>query len=341
MTDSYQLPCWAYAYGGPVGEGRIRCKPDDFIVEELPGFVLSGKGEHAFIQIEKCGENTDYVAHELAKFAGVAKRDIGFAGLKDRHARTTQWFSVWLPGKDDPDWTEFETASVKILQYVRHARKLKSGVLAGNKFELTIRDWSGDREAINRLLETIRSRGVPNYFGAQRFGIKAQNINKAMELFKGKRVKRQQKSLYLSAVRSFLFNQILSERVTQQNWDQAINGDTFMFDGSHSYFQSSCPDQDTLQRVRLGAIHPTGILWGKGEWPVNNDALEIEKQVVDRYRPLTEGLERWGVEIKRRALRVNVADLEWQFVDQETIKLGFILPPGCYATSVLRELISI
>ena len=109
---------------------------------------LPGEGEHAFLQVQKCGQNTDYVARQLAQVACVRQHDVGYAGLKDRHAVTTQWFSVWLPGKADPDWTELETDHIKVLQAVRHARKLKRGVLSGNRFEITIRDWQADKEKL-------------------------------------------------------------------------------------------------------------------------------------------------------------------------------------------------
>ena len=144
--QTIEIPVWPYVYGQPSGLGKIRSVPEDFIVKENLAFEPSGEGEHAFLQIEKTGENTDYVARQLARFANVRQRDVSYAGLKDRHAVTTQWFSVWLPGKADPDWTQFETNSMKVLHSVRHARKLKRGVLSGNSFKLIIRDWQGDKE---------------------------------------------------------------------------------------------------------------------------------------------------------------------------------------------------
>jgi tRNA pseudouridine13 synthase len=334
-----EIPIWPYVYGSPSGVGKIRTLPEDFVVHENLAFEPSGDGEHVFLQIQKTGENTDYVARQLARFANVRQRDIGFAGLKDRHAVTTQWFSVWLPGKSEPDWTAFTTDSMKVLHTARHARKLKRGVLSGNRFEITIRDWQGDQAKTFEQLELIRANGIANYYGEQRFGNQGQNVNKSLAMFRGMKAGREQRSLYLSAARSYLFNQILSERVAEGTWNQALAGDTFMFDCSKSCFKSQLPDAEILRRLEAKNIHPTGVLWGKGEVDVSADALAIEQKAIDSYDELAQGLLASGVEKARRALRINVENLEWQFSNQTTLHLYFTLPAGSYATSVLREII--
>jgi tRNA pseudouridine13 synthase len=336
-----EIPIWSYVYGSPSGVGKIRTVPEDFIVYENLAFEPSGDGEHVFLQIQKTGENTDYVARQLAKFSNVRQRDIGYAGLKDRHAITTQWFSVWLPGKSEPDWATFATDNMKVLHTVRHARKLKRGVLSGNRFEITIRGWQGDQTRIIDQLSSIRANGIANYYGEQRFGNYGQNVNKALAMFRGEKVRREQRSLYLSAARSYLFNQILSVRVAAESWNRAIAGDTFMFDGSNSSFKSQLPDAEILRRLAAKTIHPTGVLWGKGELDVSADALAIEQQVINAHDELAQGLVTFGVEKARRALRVNVDNLDWQFSNQTTLQLCFTLPAGSYATSVLREVIGI
>jgi tRNA pseudouridine13 synthase len=337
--QTIEIPIWPYVYGGPSGTGKIRSLPEDFIVKENLSFEPSGEGEHAFLQIEKKGENTEYVARQLARFAGVRQRDVSFAGLKDRYAVTTQWFSVWLPGKADPDWTQFESDSTKVLQSVRHARKLKRGVLSGNSFKLVIRDWQGDREQIIQQLELIKAHGIANYFGSQRFGNEGQNVSKALAMFEGAKVGREQRSIYLSAARSYLFNLILAERVTMANWNQPIAGDTYQFDLSHSCFQSEQPDAEIIRRLAAKEIHPTGALWGRGNADVSADALAIEQAVIDKHQLLAQGLIANSADRDRRALRANVRDLQWRFVDGETLALDFALPAGSYATSVLREII--
>lgn len=334
-----EIPIWPYTYGSPSGSGNIRNVPEDFTVIENLAFEPSGAGEHVFLQIQKTGENTEYVARQLARVANVRQRDIGFAGLKDRHAVTTQWFSIWLPGKTDPDWLILESDSIKVLHITRHARKLKRGVLSGNSFKITIRDWQGDQAKTTEQLEAIKVGGIANYYGSQRFGSQGQNVNKVLDMFRGEKVGREQRSLYLSAARSYLFNQILSLRVKNKTWNQAVAGDTFMFDGSHSCFKCHKPDAEILYRLQAKSIHPSGVLWGKGEANVSADALAIEQRVIEAYQELAQGLIAFGLEKNRRALRVNVENLVWQFSSLTTLELNFSLPAGSYATTVLREFV--
>ena len=337
--ENLTLPIWAYAYGSPAGQGIIRTLPEDFIVEETLAFEPSSSGEHIFLQVQKTGENTEYVARQLARFANVRQRDIGFAGMKDRHAITTQWFSVWLPKGDEPIWQDFETDGFTILSSTRHARKLKRGALANNRFELTIRQWQGDNVKAIEQLTAIKNHGVPNYYGSQRFGHGGQNVAKALAMFQGMKVGREQRSLYLSAARSFLFNHILAARITQNTWSQGLNGDVLMIDGSNSCFACDEIDDDIGTRLTQNALHPTAALFGKGESRVSSEALVLEKSVFEKYTELKKGLIAFGVENARRALRVNVSNLTWQFGDDDTLRLQFNLPAGSYATAVLREII--
>ncbi|MEQ1635625.1 MAG: tRNA pseudouridine(13) synthase TruD [Methylococcales bacterium] len=334
------IPEWPYAYGKPSGKGLLRREVDDFIVFESLSFEPSGEGEHVFLQIQKTSENTDFIARQIARYANVRQRDVSYAGLKDRHAITTQWFSVWLPGKVDPDWSGLASENLKIMQVIRHARKLKRGVLADNHFKLRIRDWQGDIAKTEQQLEWIKQHGVPNYFGVQRFGNAGQNVNKALAMFQGAKVPREQRSIYLSAARAYLFNQVLAERVGQNNWQQGLAGDVFMLAGSKSHFQSALPDESIKERLLANDIHPTGSLWGLGEPMVSADAAKIEAAVIAQYPAITEGLLQEKLEMARRSLRLLVQNLHWQFVAADTLELSFSLPPGCYATAVLREIIT-
>ena len=336
-----KIPVWHHAYGIPQGVGKIKQYVDDFIVDEQLSFEPEGSGEHVFLQIEKRGENTDFVARLIARFAGVRQRDVSYAGLKDRHAKTTQWFSVWLAGKPDPDWTGIETETIKVLQAIRHARKLKRGVLSGNQFQIRIREWQGDRESIEQQLQQITTAGFPNYFGVQRFGHQGQNVNNALSLFAGRKMKREQRSLYLSSVRSYLFNQLLDTRVLSADWNTAILGDVCMFNQSHSYFKVDTLDRSLIERLRFGEIHPTGMLYGKGEREVSQQALIMEQAVLDAHTELASGLVKFDLKADRRALRVMVPDLQWQFDSATELCLTFSLPSGSYATALLRELVVI
>ncbi|WP_428354353.1 tRNA pseudouridine(13) synthase TruD [Methyloprofundus sp.] len=339
MNDTNSLPDWAYAYGGAKGQGTIRNTPDDFIVNEIQSFELSGTGEHAFVCIEKCSENTDYVARLLARFAGVRQRDVSYAGLKDRHARTRQWFSVWLPGKPDPDWQAFNSETIRVLKAARHSKKLKRGSLAGNQFIIRVRDWTGDKAILEQQLQVIKTQGVPNYFGEQRFGREGANIAKAISLFSGEKVSRNLRSIYLSAARSYLFNHILSKRVSHASWNQALTGDVLMFDNSNSIFKAEVLDESILQRIAQLDVHPTGVLWGKGTNQTEAQAALFEQQIVDQFDDIAQGLCAFGVEQGRRALRSHIKELEWQFIDSSSLELSFTLNPGSYATALLREIV--
>ncbi|KAF3977652.1 MAG: tRNA pseudouridine(13) synthase TruD [Methylococcales symbiont of Iophon sp. n. MRB-2018] len=329
-----------YAYGSPKSSGTIKSTPDDFIVKENLSFQAEGSGEHAFLQIQKKGENTEDVARLLARFAKVRRGDVGYAGLKDRHGLTTQWFSIWLPGKDDSDWMQLESKNIKVLQSIRHVRKLKRGALLGNDFQIKVRDLTGDKNAIEKQLQSIKEKGFPNYFASQRFGHQGQNINKAIALFNGAKVNREQRSIYLSAARAYLFNLILAHRVKQENWNQAIAGDVFLLNKSNSYFKNNQICDSLMQRIVQGDIHPTAILYGKGEIETKADALAIEEYIIHSQECLVDGLLKWGLKASRRALRVIPDQLEWEFQKDSGIQLGFSLPSGSYATSLLREIVN-
>ncbi|MCQ8104789.1 tRNA pseudouridine(13) synthase TruD [Methylomonas sp. SURF-2] len=351
MSD-FSIPVWPHAYGGPVATGDIKAEPEDFVVEEILSFIPEGSGEHVFLHIEKIGENTEYVARLLARHAGVRQRDIGYAGLKDRHGRTRQWFSVWLPtpkqalgpdqqplpGKPEPDWRALENTQLKILQVIRHARKLRRGVLSGNRFEIVLRNWQGNREVAEQQLRQIQTQGFPNYFGEQRFGHQGRNVEKALAMFAGDRVKREQRSIYLSAARSFLFNQILAERLYTGTWNCGLAGEVCKLQGSNSQFVAASIDQTLMERMRQGETHPTGALWGKGICAAGGEVLALEQRIVSRYPSLADGLLKAELEQDRRALRVIPEDLNWQF-EKDSLLLRFGLPAGSYATALLREIV--
>lgn len=339
MSDSTSaLP---YAFGGPAGTGIIKTSPDDFTVEELLGFEPSDHGEHVFLRIEKRGENTDYVARQLARFAGIPPRDIGYAGLKDRHGKTAQWFSVWLPGKAEPDWRQMESPSLGIIEVRRNNRKLKKGAAAGNRFEIIVRDLKCDFGLLELRLKQIGERGVPNYFGTQRFGREGRNLAKASALFAGTlgRVDAHRRGLYLSAARSYLFNRILASRVAQDIWDRAVSGDALMFPDSHSFFKSETISPEITQRLEAKEIHPSGALWGRGAPAVTDQALALEQAIVEEESELCRGLENFGLDMSRRPLRLCPNDFRWELYEPTTLRLRFALPAGTYATAVLRELI--
>jgi tRNA pseudouridine13 synthase len=335
-TNEFELP---RAHGAAPLTAELRRTPDDFRVDEILGYDADGEGEHALLWVEKRDANTDWVARELARFAGVPPLNVGYAGLKDRHAVTRQAFTVQLAGKPDPDWSAFPHAEVKVLASTRHKRKLKRGALRGNRFVLVLRDVRGERTRAEEVLQAIATRGVPNYFGEQRFGREGGNVAQARAMFAGRRVDRDKRSILLSAARSHIFNSVLAARVEGDAWDKPLDGEIWSLAGSRSWFGPE-PFNDTLAaRLAQGDIHPSGPLWGQGEPPTTSVVGDLEREIAGAYSDLTEGLVAARMEQERRPLRLLPKDLRWRWLDDETLELGFELPAGAYATVVARELI--
>ena len=265
---------------------------------------------------------------------------VGYAGLKDRHAVTRQRFSVHLPRKVAPDLAGLVSDDLKVVEASWHSRKLPRGALAGNRFELVLRDVAGDRTAIEARLGDIAAHGLPNWFGEQRFGRDGGNVAAALAMFAGRRVRRDQRSLLLSAARSELFNRVLAMRVEAGCWDAALDGEVWMLDGSHSVFGPEAMTPELQARLEAFDIHPTGPLWGAGDLRSSDAAQDVELGAMqgDTASRLRDGLERAGLKQERRALRLRPADLHWQWQTDGALELAFTLPPGAYATAVLREL---
>ena len=330
----------ARAHGASVLTARIRVSAEDFFVEELPAFEASGAGEHLLLTIEKRGMNTAFAAKRIAAWAGVDESAIGQAGMKDRHAVTRQRFTVWLPKKVAPDFDALQSDDLRVLDHAWHARKLPRGALAGNRFVLVLREVEGQRDAIDARLQAIATQGVPNYFGEQRFGRGGNNVQQAVAMFAGRRVKREERSMLLSAARSELFNRVLAARVEAGIWNSALDGEVWMLDGSRSVFGPEALTDALQARLDGFDIHPTGPLWGEGELRSDGIAREVELGALegDTASRLRTGLERAGLKQERRALRLQPSELRWQWLDDAALELRFALPPGCYATTVLREL---
>ena len=335
-TDPTLLP---HAYGAPRVRGRLRTTPEDFQVREELNFTLDGSGEHLWLWVRKRGANTDWVARQLARQAGVPVGAVSYAGLKDRHAVTEQWFSVHLPGKTDPDWSADPDGEFTILQTLRHSRKLRRGALCGNAFRIVVRELDGDLDALNARFQHIAIAGVPNYFGVQRFGREAANLERAAAMLEGReKVRdRHRQGLYLSAARSALFNAVLARRVREGSWNQALPGEVLMLADSHSIFTSEDPDETIKQRVAAFDLHPTGPLWGAGDLSSTGMAQELETEVAATQPIFRDGLAAAGLKQERRALRLMVRDATLEWLEPSVAVLNFRLPAGAYATVVLRE----
>jgi len=331
------------AFGAPLLDAIIRSVPEDFQVDELPAFEASGEGEHLLLEIRKRGANTVAVAKRLAQWAGVAEMGVSYAGQKDRHAVTTQRFSVHLPKRVAPDLTLLESDEIHVLASTWHNRKLQRGALAGNRFRLVLRQVQGERGAIDERLRTIAARGLPNWFGEQRFGRDGGNVPAALQMFAGRRMRRDQRSMLLSAARSALFNRVLAARVEQGCWDVALDGEVWMLDGSRSVFGPEPMNDALAERLARFDIHPSGPLWGVGELRSTGKALELEQAALadEQALALRAGLEQADLKQERRALRLRPASMQHAWLQDDALELSFALPPGCYATAVLHELGSV
>lgn len=342
-----------YVNAGPDFVGNLRQRPEYFQVEEILGFEPAGEGEHVFLFVEKTTLNTQQVANKLADNAKVPLRQVSYAGMKDRNAITRQWFSVHLPGNSEIDFSSINSDQLTVLKQERHLRKLRRGVHKGNKFEITLSNIKnracgsdGDKpfEKIDQVefgqrISLMSSQGFPNYFGEQRFGRNGSNLEEVEKWFAGSlKPKKHQRGLYLSTARSFLFNQVLAERVREKNWDIATSGELLMLNGTQSVFPQG---QDNLEaRIRSGDLHPTGPMYGKsGKLMPEEDVAGLETRLLNEYVSLTRGLELHGLKAERRALRVIPTDLKHTWSDDQ-IRLTFSLPRGCYATALVRELVS-
>ncbi len=337
------------AFGAPRGRGRLRVEPEDFVVEENLGFAPSGAGAHALLRVRKRGANTEWVARELARAARCRPGDVGYAGLKDRHAVTTQWFSVPLPRTGAAlgtapsaatsalaDLAGIRCADYEVLEAHAHAKKLPRGALAGNRFTIRIRDLAASEDDLNHRLAAIARSGVPNYFGSQRFGRGAANLRKIAP--DENSIHPRERTYILSAARSLIFNAVLAERVTDGTWCHLEAGDVANLDAKGSIFAVDAIDESLRARAGSLEIHPTGPLWGRDDLLSQGRIRQLEGRIANEYPDPCALVIAAGMRQERRSLRLAVRDLAWHREGADLL-LRFWLTKGSYATTVLRELI--
>lgn len=333
MNETTILPDWTRAHARPVLCGKIRQSTSDFVVTEVLGFEPDGNGEHDYLWIEKQNTNTVWLARQLANFAGIAARDVGYAGMKDRHAITRQWFSVRRPGGTPANWSALQVEGADVLQVTRNSRKLRRGAHSGNQFRIIVRSAEELRsDLVEQRIKTIRECGVPDYFGEQRFGRDGNNLQLAEALFAGKRLNRDKRSIALSSARAWLFNHVLQRRVESGSWSELQVGDIAGLDGSGSIFTVEEMDDALRARCRAMDLHPTGPLWGK-----SRDQRAEEVAIVESFPALVAGLED-HTNASRRPLRLVARELQAS-VESNALILEFYLVRGGFATAVLRELV--
>ena len=341
-AGSLDLPDLPTAFGLPPAHGVLRATPEDFRVQEVLGFEPDGAGPHLLLTVEKRGANTGWVAAQLAHAAGVAVREVGWSGHKDRVAVTQQAFTVpWPEHASLQPGLAIEGPGFRVVAAARHGRKLRPGSHRANRFELRVTRLAGERRAVEERLGLIAGRGVPNYFGPQRFGRSGSNLSRAHDWAASGAAPRDRtaRSFALSAARSALFNAVLAERVARGSWDRLLPGEAAMLDGRRSFFRAPEIDATLVERCMAMDVHPSGCLWGRGESPASGAALEVEAAVLSREPGLSALLVSQGLDQERRSLRLPVRALRWSF-DDDALSLAFDLPRGSFATAVLHELVS-
>ncbi len=320
----------------------IRRQPEDFVVVEEPLYLPSGEGSHTFLYVEKCGRTTEQVAGDLARTAHVAPRDVGYAGRKDRHARTRQWFS--LPEIDPERALDFELIGARVLEASRHGHKLKTGQLRGNRFEISLRGRGDSLEVVNRRIEELLRRGMPNRYGEQRFGMRGDNAAQARKLLEGGRPPRDRRAarFLISALQSAVFNAVLEERA--EAIDRVELGDLARVEESGGLFWVDDLERE-LPRAAAFEISATGPIFGtRGRGP-KGVVEQLERKVFDTFglpADLTRLALPRGVKARgaRRPLRVRPSGLEVSAQsDGDGLLLQCGLPSGAYVTVLLDCLV--
>lgn len=326
-----------HAHGEPLTRGTLRSQPEDFIVEEDLGFAASGSGQHVLLKVRKRDANTQWVARELAKLCGCHPRDIGYAGLKDRRAIAVQWYTVPRSRLTLEAWREVSQPEFNVLEAEAHSRKLPRGALAGNRFTIRVRDVDSNALVgpLTARVAQIAQRGVPNYFGPQRFGREGANLARIAS--GSGALHPSERGFVLSAARSLIFNAVLAERVHDATWDHLEKGDIANLDGRGSVFKVDAIDTTLTSRCEDLDIHPTGPLWGRGAVPAQGRIAELETRIAGEFQQPCSIVVDAGMDQERRALRLAVRELAWEG-EPGAIVLRFRLTRGSFATTVVREI---
>lgn len=327
------------ATGGLPGTGGVmRARADDFAVTELPSYLPSGSGAHAYAFVEKRGLTTMEVVAALARL-GVPRNAVGFAGQKDKYAIARQWFSAparhadALAGLDDVE-------GVIVLETSLHGNKLGLGHLRGNRFKVRVREPRGDwRDCAERVLERIRETGLPNYFGPQRFGRFNTNAADGLRLIGGENPPgagdRRMRRFYMSALQSHLFNLLLAERMRRGLFAALVEGDRAQRHDSGGMFVVDDPVAETerARRLEISAVLP---LFGRKARASAGAAGELERRTLAEFGLEADAFR--GAQGARRISRVRVDDAAIMTYE-DGYGVDFTLPKGAYATSLMRELV--
>ncbi len=332
MTHTAELPRATALAGLPGIGGHLDGHPEHFQVEEIPLYEPTGEGTHWFLRVRKRGIGTPEVRDLLARAAGVHRRDIGVAGRKDRNAVTTQTFSLPTEPVDPAD------DRVELLESVRHPHKLRTGHLLGNRFTIRLLEVHPDADKRLSALRATVERGIPNYFGEQRFGRDDRNLQQARALLDNPRRRVRDPRFLASALQSYVFNVWLAARVTDGLLHTPLLGDVLRKRETGGLFDCTDPKLDQ-PRADAGEIDPTGPLPGPKMRPTDHDAAKREDTAfadsgLDDDRRTALGRFAKGT---RRVARLVPGELDLQ-LDGRDLVARFTLPKGAYATTLLAEL---
>jgi len=323
--------------------GEIKSSPEDFQVNEIPLYTASNEGQHLFITLKRKGLNTKDVVIKLQNLFDISEKDIGYAGLKDKNALTTQVFSLSLGANysiEDAKEKLKSEPDLIIENIERHINKIKTGHLLGNRFKIKVKGVSEDAfETATKVKDIIINTGIPNYYGPQRFGTKQDNWKKGIEILKGERKEKKQwlKKLYLSSMQSFFFNDWLKQRIEGQNFDKLISDDILLSTGgSRTFPYSSDTEKDHEAEFQSGQLSYTGPMFGhKLRWP--NDTMKNEElKIIEKHELCFDDLKNKFLMGTRRAAVLHLEDLNIT-KELDSLWFEFTLPAGSYATVVLRE----
>ncbi|MCA9668894.1 MAG: tRNA pseudouridine(13) synthase TruD [Myxococcales bacterium] len=326
------------------GVGGRTIEPEDFRVDELPAYTPSGSGEHAYVRIEKRGVTTNEAVRRLARHAEVAQGDVGYAGQKDRHAVTTQWLS--LTGADPARLEGYDDGELRVLEVARHGNKLRTGHLRGNRFCITLREVHADAlQRARAIVERLASEGLPNFYGAQRFGAAGDNAERAAAALRGEgrlpRDKRQRR-LIVSSLQSAIFNDVVRERMQRGALRRVLGGEVLVKRSGSAPFVSDETAVDDA-RVQRGEIDITGPICGP-RMPrprEGSPARELEDAVLAQHGVTPDDFKTFGRLARggRRAIVVDVEELSVAAAHEgAALELRFALPSGSYATVLIAEL---
>jgi tRNA pseudouridine13 synthase len=317
----------------------LRASDDDFAVDELPAYAPSGSGSHVFARVEKRGLTTPDAVRAIARALGVAERDVGVAGMKDRHAVTRQWIS--LPSPVSPDQVlALELPGIAVLEAQRHDHKLRTGHLRANRFRLVVRDARDAGAARAVLAELARAPGAPNWYGEQRFGRDGDNAERGRALLAGGGRGGKLDRLLVSALQSELFNAWLVARLADGLFRTAVAGDV-LHKLPGGLFDCTEPAVDAA-RVAAGEIVPTGPMFGDAmrapaagsDAAVREDAIlaaaGLARDSFHAVRAIADGT--------RRDAAIAIADAAVEPHGDDALAVSFTLPSGAYATTVMREI---